>query len=126
MRFVEISPMNYPAASRRGINRDKLLIAASSGVPACGWQVKLIYPDIPNFGGRSNLIFKLPANFEIDFCSTKNCIRTLRHTVKFRFHYEIASPLRRLAMTHVFIHQTYYKTTFYSKDIIGSRAKNLC
>jgi len=24
--------MNYPAASRRGINRDKLLIAASSGV----------------------------------------------------------------------------------------------
>ncbi len=35
--------MNYPAASGLGINRNRFLIAASSGVPACGGQVKLIY-----------------------------------------------------------------------------------
>jgi len=51
--------MNYPAASRRGINRNKLLIAASNGVPACGGQVKLIYPDTLCYRDSFNLEFLL-------------------------------------------------------------------
>jgi len=52
--------MNYPAASGQGINRNKFLIAASSGVPACVGQVKLIYPD----GEAYRAITDTPFTFE--------------------------------------------------------------
>jgi len=43
--------MNYLAASGPGYQIGIFIFfAASSGVPACGRQVKLIYPDIPKFG----------------------------------------------------------------------------